>query len=66
MTRTSLQNHLAFFFADIQGGGESLDQLHERCVSSLERIARKHKGSISLTMAFFCNTFQFSSMNLNA
>lgn len=29
---------------EIPGGGESLDQLHERCVSSLERIAKKHKG----------------------
>ncbi|XP_010907875.1 phosphoglycerate mutase-like protein 4 [Elaeis guineensis] len=29
---------------EIPGGGESLDQFHERCVSSLERIARKHKG----------------------
>ncbi|KAJ6916352.1 hypothetical protein NC652_018912 [Populus alba x Populus x berolinensis] len=26
------------------GGGESLDKLHERCASSLERIAAKHTG----------------------
>ncbi|XP_030975491.1 phosphoglycerate mutase-like protein 4 [Quercus lobata] len=29
---------------EIPGGGESLDQLYERCTSSLERIGRKHKG----------------------
>ncbi|GAV86884.1 His_Phos_1 domain-containing protein, partial [Cephalotus follicularis] len=29
---------------DIPGGGESLDQLHDRCTSALERIHRKHKG----------------------
>ncbi|XP_038718879.1 phosphoglycerate mutase-like protein 4 isoform X3 [Tripterygium wilfordii] len=29
---------------DIPGGGESLDQLYQRCTSSLQRIARKHKG----------------------
>lgn len=28
----------------LQGGGESIDQLYERCTSSLERISRKHKG----------------------
>ncbi|XP_062156932.1 phosphoglycerate mutase-like protein 4 [Alnus glutinosa] len=29
---------------EIPGGGESLDQLYERCTSSLERLGRKHKG----------------------
>ncbi|XP_045786278.1 phosphoglycerate mutase-like protein 4 isoform X1 [Trifolium pratense] len=29
---------------EIPGGGESLDQLFERCKSSLLRIGRKHKG----------------------
>ncbi|KAE7999581.1 hypothetical protein FH972_003992 [Carpinus fangiana] len=29
---------------ELPGGGESLDQLYERCTSSLERIGRKHKG----------------------
>ncbi|XP_041004588.1 phosphoglycerate mutase-like protein 4 [Juglans microcarpa x Juglans regia] len=29
---------------EIPGGGESLDQLYERCTSSLERIGKKHKG----------------------
>ncbi|XVE87173.1 hypothetical protein DITRI_Ditri18aG0094700 [Diplodiscus trichospermus] len=29
---------------DIPGGGESLDQLYQRCTSSLQRIGRKHKG----------------------
>ncbi|XP_058088657.1 phosphoglycerate mutase-like protein 4 isoform X2 [Magnolia sinica] len=29
---------------EIPGGGESLDQLYQRMTSSLERIARKHKG----------------------
>lgn len=29
---------------EIPGGGESLDQFFDRCISSLERIARKHKG----------------------
>lgn len=29
---------------EIPGGGESFNQLHERCTSSLQRIARKHIG----------------------
>ncbi|KAM5576474.1 phosphoglycerate mutase-like protein 4 [Rosa sericea] len=29
---------------DIPGGGESLDQLYDRCTSALERIGGKHKG----------------------
>eukprot|EP00262_Sarcandra_glabra_P010477 TRINITY_DN2575_c0_g3_i2.p1 TRINITY_DN2575_c0_g3~~TRINITY_DN2575_c0_g3_i2.p1 ORF type:complete len:249 (-),score=38.07 TRINITY_DN2575_c0_g3_i2:394-1140(-) len=29
---------------EIPGGGESLDQLYERCTSSLESIAKKHRG----------------------
>ncbi|KAK3023975.1 hypothetical protein RJ639_042865 [Escallonia herrerae] len=29
---------------EIPGGGESLDQLYERCTSSLQRIGNKHKG----------------------
>ncbi|KAL2522783.1 Phosphoglycerate mutase-like protein 4 [Forsythia ovata] len=29
---------------EIPGGGESRDQLHERCTSSLQRIAKKHIG----------------------
>ncbi|XP_042974362.1 phosphoglycerate mutase-like protein 4 isoform X3 [Carya illinoinensis] len=29
---------------EIPGGGESLDQLYERCTSSLERIGKKHRG----------------------
>ncbi|KAL5752894.1 hypothetical protein ACOSP7_023082 [Xanthoceras sorbifolium] len=29
---------------DIPGGGESLDQLFQRCTSALQRIGRKHKG----------------------
>ncbi|XP_012079192.1 phosphoglycerate mutase-like protein 4 isoform X2 [Jatropha curcas] len=29
---------------DIPGGGESLDQLYQRCTSCLQRIARKHIG----------------------
>ncbi|XP_065876403.1 phosphoglycerate mutase-like protein 4 isoform X2 [Euphorbia lathyris] len=29
---------------DIPGGGESLDQLYQRCTSSIQRIARKHIG----------------------
>uniref|UniRef100_A0A1D1Y9U5 Putative phosphoglycerate mutase GpmB n=1 Tax=Anthurium amnicola TaxID=1678845 RepID=A0A1D1Y9U5_9ARAE len=29
---------------DIPGGGESVNQLHQRCTSSVERIARKHIG----------------------
>ncbi|CAH9097846.1 unnamed protein product [Cuscuta europaea] len=28
----------------IPGGGESLDQLYDRCTSSLERIAKNHRG----------------------
>ncbi|KAF3339444.1 phosphoglycerate mutase-like protein 4 [Carex littledalei] len=29
---------------DLKGGGESLDQLHERCVSSFQKIASQHRG----------------------
>ncbi|CAK9166454.1 unnamed protein product [Ilex paraguariensis] len=29
---------------EIPGGGESLDQLYQRCTSSLERIGKKHRG----------------------
>ncbi|KAJ8648110.1 hypothetical protein MRB53_001133 [Persea americana] len=29
---------------EIPGGGESLNQLYQRCTSSLERIAKMHKG----------------------
>ncbi|KAK4759108.1 hypothetical protein SAY87_020409 [Trapa incisa] len=29
---------------ELPGGGESIDQLYKRCTSSLETIARKHKG----------------------
>ncbi|KAJ3676966.1 hypothetical protein LUZ60_002690 [Juncus effusus] len=29
---------------EIPGGGESLDQLYERCLSSLHKIASQHKG----------------------
>ncbi|KAL3833363.1 hypothetical protein ACJIZ3_008099 [Penstemon smallii] len=29
---------------EIPGGGESLNQLYERCTSALQRIAQKHKG----------------------
>ncbi|EEF40000.1 phosphoglycerate mutase-like protein 4 isoform X1 [Ricinus communis] len=29
---------------DIPGGGESLDQLYQRSISSLQRISRKHRG----------------------
>ncbi|KAA8531725.1 hypothetical protein F0562_006558 [Nyssa sinensis] len=29
---------------EIPGGGESLDQLYQRCTSSLQRIGTKHKG----------------------
>ncbi|KAL7256195.1 hypothetical protein ACSBR1_010176 [Camellia fascicularis] len=28
----------------LEGGGESLDQLYDRCTSALERIGSKHKG----------------------
>ncbi|XP_031383355.1 phosphoglycerate mutase-like protein 4 isoform X3 [Punica granatum] len=28
----------------LEGGGESIDQLYQRCTSSLQNIARKHKG----------------------
>ncbi|XP_059642478.1 phosphoglycerate mutase-like protein 4 isoform X2 [Cornus florida] len=29
---------------EIPGGGESFDQLYQRCTSSLQKIGRKHKG----------------------
>ncbi|CAN6680176.1 unnamed protein product [Malus baccata var. baccata] len=42
------QAHQAFLSREtcqeIPGGGESLDQLHRRCTSSLQRIGNKHKG----------------------
>ncbi|XP_010268714.1 PREDICTED: phosphoglycerate mutase-like protein 4 isoform X2 [Nelumbo nucifera] len=36
---------------EIPGGGESLDQLHQRCTSTLERIGRKHKGDRVVVVA---------------
>ncbi|KAH0971399.1 hypothetical protein GBA52_023555 [Prunus armeniaca] len=40
--------HQAFVSRDscqeIPGGGESRDQLHQRCTSSVQRIGNKHKG----------------------
>lgn len=36
---------------DMQGGGESRDQLYQRCTSTLLRIGRKHKGMILLRMS---------------
>lgn len=32
----------------MQGGGESLDQLYDRCTSVLEKIGRKYQGMLSL------------------
>ncbi|XP_049384098.1 phosphoglycerate mutase-like protein 4 isoform X2 [Solanum stenotomum] len=29
---------------DLEGGGESLDQLYQRCISCLQRIAKNHQG----------------------
>lgn len=39
------ENQYSSFCGDMQGGGESLDQLYRRCTSSMEKIARKHRGS---------------------
>ncbi|WCJ31087.1 Phosphoglycerate mutase family protein [Euphorbia peplus] len=36
---------------DIPGGGESLDQLYERCTSSIQRIASKHIGERVIVVA---------------
>lgn len=41
----------------MQGGGESLDQLYERCTSSLERIGRKHKGMVHVIEVVSFTTF---------
>lgn len=49
----SLAEHLLLFSLTfylnvlyVQGGGESLDQLYRRCTSALQRIARKHIGTV--------------------
>ena len=40
---------------DVQGGGESLNQLNERCVSYLNKIAREHTGNLQASfLIFFC------------
>ncbi|KAK6924085.1 Histidine phosphatase superfamily, clade-1 [Dillenia turbinata] len=37
---------------EIPGGGESLDQLYERCTSALQRIGDKHRGTNTSQKAF--------------
>ena len=38
---------------DVQGGGESLNQLNERCVSYLNKIAREHTGNLQASFLIF-------------
>ena len=48
-------NHANFFLV-IQGGGESLDKLYDRCTSALQRIGDKHQG-----FYIFNRTYQYST-----
>jgi hypothetical protein len=32
-------------YANVQGGGESMNQMNERCVSYLNKIAQQHIGN---------------------
>ncbi|CAN6563008.1 unnamed protein product [Malus baccata var. baccata] len=54
LAKVKPQAHQAFVsretFQEIPGGGESLDQLHQRCTSSLQRIGSKHKGERVVTV----------------
>ena len=40
---------------DVQGGGESLNQLNERCVSYLNKIAQEHAGNLQASFLIFFN-----------
>lgn len=39
----------------VQGGGESIVQLFERCKSALLRIGRNHKGIVSFHIDSLCD-----------
>lgn len=43
----TIQVYVYFTILQMQGGGESLDQLHRRCTSSLQRIGSEHKGTVA-------------------
>ena len=38
---------------DVQGGGESLNQLNERCVSYLNKISQEHTGNLQVSFLIF-------------
>ena len=38
---------------DVQGGGESLNQLNECCVSCLNKIAQEHTGNLQASFLIF-------------
>jgi hypothetical protein len=38
----------------VQGGGESLNQLNERCVSYLNKIAQEHIGNLQTSFLIIC------------
>ena len=40
---------------DVQGGGESLNQLNQRCVSYLNKIAQEHTGNLQASFLIFFN-----------
>jgi len=44
---------------DVQGGGESLNQLTERCVSYLNKIAQEHIGNLQTSFVIFCLPISF-------
>lgn len=48
-----------------QGGGESLDQLYDRCTSALERIGGKHQGMVSPFVSRFFTIREFAEPMFN-
>lgn len=44
---------LISFVLHVQVGGESLDQLYQRCTSSLQRTGRNHKGKCYCRCFFY-------------
>ena len=45
---------------DVQGGGESLNQLNQRCVSYLNKIAQEHSGNLQASFfIFFVSQFAY-------
>lgn len=59
---------LEFMFIPLyysQGGGESLDQLYDRCTSALERIGGKHQGMVSPFVSRFFTIRGFAEPMFN-